>query len=186
MALPRCCHGVTTFRTKLQCKAGKTKGGYKRLYCVVSCLHGGLHTSGYTSGPSIARVGSCPTGRRRWAQVVCNNRRPTCQHIGSSRECTASLAGWESPHRPHRSFSSVHCRASITALSSSLERVRDRPGRAEGFCEVVLCLVVVDARCHRQDLRGADSKTSRAGIPRRQERAERKMWLTTRNTQTHT
>lgn len=47
-----------------------------------------------------------------------------------------SLMG--SPHRPHRSFSSVHCRASITALSSSLERVRDRTGRAEGFCEVVL------------------------------------------------
>lgn len=25
-ALPRCCHGVTRFRTKLQCKAGKNEG----------------------------------------------------------------------------------------------------------------------------------------------------------------
>lgn len=164
MAFPRCSQSVTQMcRTKLQCKREKTKGGYKRLDCVVLCLHGGLHPSCGIERPSIG-TGGVLAIRRRWAHVACNGG----QHIGSSRECTAGFWLMESPHRLHRSFSSVHLSClDPGALQLLGAGKQDRPGRAEGFCEVVFCLVVVDARCHRQDLRTADNKTSRAKIPRR-------------------
>lgn len=95
MALPRCCHSVTRSRAKLQCKQ-ENEGRIQEALLRSLVLTWRLTYLWLSSGPSIARVGSWPSGRRRWAQVALQ-RRPACQHIGSSRECTAALAGWEVP-----------------------------------------------------------------------------------------
>lgn len=129
MALPRCCHSVTRSRTKLQCSR-KRKRGYKWLYyCVVSCLHGGLHTFEYP----VASDGTCRALaiRGRKPQVVCNGG----QHIDSSNECAAALTG-EGPHYLHRSFSSVHSGALSRRSRAPWSGMRpDRPRRR--FGEVV-------------------------------------------------